>query len=129
MWLIQELGMRESHNAKYYQFIEDNLRRYENNEPMLMMNVNDISADTSNLLDGWSEIKQQIKHMDGVEDRIALLKNYLNETTQSKSLKELLQLIENDQENLKKMNKDQKTIDALEELQQTITSLRKLHLV
>ncbi|GAJ98570.1 hypothetical protein [Geomicrobium sp. JCM 19055] len=43
MWLIQELGMRESHNAKYYQFIEDNLKRYENNEPMLMMNVNDIS--------------------------------------------------------------------------------------
>ncbi|GAJ98569.1 hypothetical protein [Geomicrobium sp. JCM 19055] len=67
--------------------------------------------------------------MDGVEDRIELLKSYLNETTQSKSLKELLQLIENDRENLKKMNEDQKTIDALEELQQTITSLRKLHLV
>lgn len=81
------------------------------------------------MLDRWSEIKQQIKLMDGVEDRIELLKSYLNETTQSKSLKELLQLIENDRENLKKMNEDQKTIDALEELQQTITSLRKLHLV
>ncbi|GAK03542.1 hypothetical protein JCM19037_1877 [Geomicrobium sp. JCM 19037] len=129
MWLIDELGMTNEKNKNFYRFIQENFRRYENKEPMKPLTYQVISEDTETLLNGWASLKDDMKKIDSTEEKLNVLKTFIEVNTNSSSIDELLEQLEVDENMMVHNESDQSTVDTLKELRLTIDSMHKLHFV